>query len=77
MANVKKIIAITIGGLAVLFALQNTASVPVSFLLWEIEAPRAFVLLLTFTFGVVAGLLLAHAMQKDAVRKAKAKTTKE
>lgn len=73
MTNFKTVSAFVIGGLAVLFAFQNTASVPVSFLFWNVEAPRVFILLLTFVFGGIAGMLLAHSMQKKAIKKVESK----
>lgn len=42
---------------AVLFALQNPQSMDVNFLFFETQGSTALVLILTFGFGVVVGLL--------------------
>jgi len=53
-----KIIAIAVVSLLVLIViLQNTESVETKLLFVKITMPRAFLLMLTFLFGFIAGLL--------------------
>jgi len=42
------------------FALQNTESVSVVFLLWELVLPRALVLLVFFLAGFLSGLAFSN-----------------
>jgi len=51
------ILGIVLGGLTVLFALQNTEFVTVSFLTSDITAPLSFVLLGTMLGGIAVMLL--------------------
>jgi diguanylate cyclase (GGDEF)-like protein len=53
------ILALAIALLAVLFALQNTAPVAISFFAWSAQEPLALVLLITLAAGVMAGLLIS------------------
>ena len=53
-----KIITIAVVLLLVLIViLQNTQSVETKFLFFRVAMPRAFLLMLTFLFGFIAGLL--------------------
>ncbi len=51
------IIALLIAILAVIFALQNTVMVSITFLAWNIHGSLALVLLVTLAAGVVISLL--------------------
>ncbi len=51
------IVGILLGGVAVLFALQNTATITVVFLSWDITAPLSFLLLACLLGGIIATLL--------------------
>ncbi len=42
--------------LVVLFILQNTETVPISFLFWEFRISRALMILMVFVIGVLVGL---------------------
>ncbi|MDJ0798992.1 MAG: LapA family protein [Calothrix sp. MO_167.B12] len=53
------LLALLIATMAVIFALQNSAPVVVQFLGWRSQDSMALVLLLTFTFGVLFGLLVS------------------
>ncbi len=53
------ILALLIAITTVVFALQNSAPVAVQFLAWRAEDSMALVLLLTFTLGVLFGLLVS------------------
>ncbi|MEA4909703.1 MAG: LapA family protein [Chloroflexi bacterium] len=51
------VIALVIAILAVVFALQNLATVTVTFFIWSIDASLALVLLVTLAVGVLISLL--------------------
>ena len=44
---------------ATVFFVQNLATIEVAFLTWSISAPRAFIFLLVFGTGLIAGYLLS------------------
>ncbi|MBU0750296.1 LapA family protein, partial [Patescibacteria group bacterium] len=46
-----------LGAGALLFALQNTAIVPLTFLGWQFESSLALVVILSITFGVLMSIL--------------------
>ena len=57
------ILGIVFASGAVLFALQNTATVAVSLAAWQVEGSLAMVLLVTLGLGVlIAGLISSPAM---------------
>lgn len=58
MATVYLIFALVIAVIAVIFALQNTITVTISFLAWEVTGSLSLVLLVTLAIGVVIGLLV-------------------
>lgn len=51
------ILALLIAIVAVVFAVQNTAAVTISFLIWKLEGSLALVLLITLLVGVLISLL--------------------
>jgi Uncharacterized integral membrane protein len=53
------IVAIIVAILAVVFALQNTVPIIVSFLTWRFESSLALVLLITVALGVIMSLLVS------------------
>lgn len=57
MSTILLIIALIITILAVIFALQNTAAVTVTFFAWQFDQSLALVLIITIILGVVIGLL--------------------
>ncbi len=57
MAKFKTIIIAVVLLLVLVLILQNTQSVETKFLFAKVTMPRAFLLMLTFLFGFVAGLL--------------------
>ncbi len=57
MITLLLILALIIAVIAVIFALQNTAAVSVSFFIWQFEQSLALVLLLAAFLGVIIGLL--------------------
>ena len=57
MATVYLILALVIAIIAVIFALQNTAVVTISFLVWKVTGSLSLVLLVTLAIGVLIGVL--------------------
>lgn len=53
------ILTLVIAFFAVIFALQNTTTVPIAFLFWHTEGSLALLLLLSLGIGVIIGLLAA------------------
>lgn len=58
MGTVYLIFALIIAVVAVIFALQNTMTVTISFLAWEITGSLSLVLLITLAIGALIGLLV-------------------
>ncbi len=52
------ILGIILGAVAVVFALQNTDIITVSFFAYQFEGSLAFILILTVLMGVLASLLI-------------------
>ena len=57
MMSILLVLALFIAIIAVIFALQNTAAVTVSFFFWQFHESLALVLLLTVILGVLIGIL--------------------
>lgn len=58
MSTVKITSLITILILVVVFTLQNTEQVEITFLLWHLSLSRALMLFLVFTLGLLTGFVL-------------------
>jgi putative membrane protein len=58
MATVYLIVALLIAVVAVIFALQNSITVTISFLTWEVTGSLSLVLLITLAIGALIGLLV-------------------
>ena len=68
MATVYLIIGLVIAVLAVIFALQNSMTVTISFLAWEVTGSLSLVLLITLAIGALIGLLvLAPSVIKHSI----------
>ena len=68
----KKFKIITIAAVSILVLiviLQNTQSVETKLLFVKITMPRAFLLMLTFLFGFIAGLLATLRLGSKATQK--------
>ena len=63
--NAKQIILIVIAVLALIFIIQNTATVTVAFLFFEIAMPSAILLSFTILIGIVIGVLLPYRIGKQ------------
>ncbi len=72
MSTVKITSLITILILVVVFTLQNTEQVEITFLLWHISLSRALMLFLVFTLGLLTGFVL-HMLQHEAKANSKDK----
>jgi len=58
MGTVYLIFALLIAVIAVIFALQNTITVTISFLAWKVTGSLSLVLLITLAIGALIGLLV-------------------
>lgn len=69
MAIFYLIVALLIAVVAVIFALQNTMIVTISFFAWTVTGSLSLVLLITLAIGVVIGLLvLAPSAIKNTIQ---------
>ena len=67
MGNLRLVIAAALGGVLVLFALQNLARVELTVLFWTFEARRFVVIGISFAIGLAVGWLIrAHRARRDA-----------
>jgi len=57
MAIVYLILALVIAVIAVIFALQNTATITIGFFAWQVTGSLSLVLLVTLAIGILIGLL--------------------
>lgn len=57
MATIYLILALVLAIIAVIFALQNTAAVTISFFAWEAGGSLSLVVLVTLVIGVLVGWL--------------------
>ncbi len=53
------ILGLVIGGISVVFALQNVVSISVNFLAWQLQGSLALILLLAMATGILFCLVLA------------------
>lgn len=65
------ILSLILAVLAVIFALQNPQPMDVNLLFFQMEGSTALVLILTFAFGVIVGLLSSLPGRLRARRKLK------
>ncbi len=54
--NIKAYAGLGLLILVVLFTLQNTETVPISFLFWEFRISRVLMILMIFVIGVLVGI---------------------
>jgi uncharacterized integral membrane protein len=67
LTNFRLIVAALLGGLLVLFALQNLARVELTVLFWTFEARRFVVIGISFAIGFAIGWLIrAHRGRRAA-----------
>ena len=58
MMHFKLIISLILAGLALLFAIQNVATVEISFMIWSTSMPRAILVFIVLATGIVIGWLM-------------------
>lgn len=51
--------------LVVLFTLQNTETVPISFLFWELRISRVLMILMIFVVGVLVGIFSSNYLKRN------------
>ncbi len=74
------ILGILLGGAGVVFAMQNTDLITVSFLTWQFTAPLALILLSTMVLGIIVALLsllpvaIRDALDAYAIRREQRRT---
>jgi uncharacterized integral membrane protein len=57
--KLKVVLAIVFATLIVIFSLQNTVITEVKFLFWELSMSRVLIILGSFAFGVLVGILVS------------------
>jgi uncharacterized integral membrane protein len=67
--SVRVIVGLAIVLLVVLFAVQNTDPVGLHLLFWEVSAPAAVAVAVTFACGVLTGALFVWTEQRRARRR--------
>ncbi|PWH11819.1 MAG: DUF1049 domain-containing protein [Anaerolineae bacterium] len=69
MATLYLILALLIAIVAVIFALQNTAAITISFFFWQVSGSLALVVLVTLVLGVLVGwLFVAPSLVKGSLQ---------
>lgn len=61
----KVIIIIVLAALLVIFVLQNTSTVEINFLFWDLSIPRAALLFVCFAIGLIIGLIIPSSKRKS------------
>ena len=69
MTKLKISVAIIFALAAITFAVQNSNNVEFQFLIWQMVAPRAFILLTTFLMGMFVGLVFAVTLFREGSHK--------
>lgn len=64
--KLKTILAILFATLIIIFSLQNTAITDVEFLFWKLSVSRVLIILGSFIFGVLVGVLIS--MKKTLIK---------
>jgi len=71
MKNFKTITIAVVILLVLIVILQNTQAVETKFLFVTVTMPRAFLLMMTFLFGFIAGLLIKLRLEGKKTKKTK------
>lgn len=58
------ILSFVLSILAVIFAIQNSAPVSITFYFWNIQLPLALVIIFSMTIGAVLGILFSFPKRK-------------
>lgn len=67
--KLKTVLAILFAAIIVVFSLQNADVTDVKFLFWKVSVSRVLVILGSFAFGVLVGILVS--MKKSLIKKEK------
>lgn len=67
--KLKTLLAIAFASIIVVFSLQNAEVTDVKFLFWKLSVSRVLIILGSFAFGVVVGLLVS--MKKNLINSKK------
>ena len=62
--NAKIIVGLILVGTAIIFSIQNTAVMDISFLFWKLSTSTAFIMGLMLAIGLFLGLLLQSSFSK-------------
>ena len=62
--NIKVYFGLGLLILVVLFTLQNTETVPISFLFWEFHISRALMIFMVFVVGVLVGIFSSGYLKR-------------
>ena len=65
--RLKTILAIVFAVIIVIFSLQNSEMTDVKFLFWKLSMSRVLIILGSFAFGVIVGILVS--MRKSLINK--------
>ncbi len=69
MSTVYLVLALVIAVIAVIFALQNTAAVTLSFFAWKVSGSLSLVVLITLILGVLVGwLFVSPSLVKSSLQ---------
>lgn len=71
MKTMKLVVSLLLTGLIVLFVVQNTESVEVSFFFWEISMSRSLLIFFLLAIGILVGWLLNSYMSHRSGKKIK------
>ena len=64
MHNIKIVLAVILGGLLVLFAIQNMAEVELTFIVWSFQSRRFVVIGVSVLVGLVIGWVLGRVRRR-------------
>jgi putative membrane protein len=65
--NLKRIVLIAIVVVALIFIIQNTETVSVVFLFFEVSMPRAILITACILIGIIIGVLLPYRVRKQNI----------
>lgn len=67
--SIKIIIVLILLSLFLVFIFQNIETVSVSFLMFEINMPRALLLIITLAAGLIIGIFIPYEFKRSRSRK--------
>ena len=66
--NVKIIVGLVLVGTAIIFIIQNSSVMKISFLFWNLSTSSALIMVLMLAIGLFLGLLLHSGFNRTKVR---------